>query len=188
MQRRLFLKTISAAPLARLALADPAVPPADPTAAPDQRQTMTLDQWRTLAIVQDHLLPSEPDDPSAPGAREVRATAYLDQALSAAGFDKDTRAFILQGIGWLDDLARERHQAPFAELTPAVREDLLHEIAASPAGERWLSTLIGYTLEALLADPLYGGNPGGIGWAWLDHDPGQPRPRPETIFDKLGRP
>lgn len=181
MKRRAFLSTLAAAPAAELVL--PGVRAADPgLSVPALRSVLTVEQWRTLAAVQDHLLPSEPSDPRAPGAREVRATAYLDRALAVPGFDADTRSFLLKGIGWLDDLARERRQAPFHALDPGPREDLLHEIAASGPGERWLATLIGYTLEALLADPLYGGNPDGIGWAWLDHDPGRPRPTPANIF------
>jgi gluconate 2-dehydrogenase gamma chain len=191
MRRRDLLKTVVLAPaigLTAAVSADPSAPPPAEPMVPERPQTLTPDQWRTLASVQDHLLPSEPDNPRAPGAREVQATAYLDRALAVPGFPADTRAFILQGIGWLDDLAVERHQTPFRNLAAGPREDLLHAIAASPAGERWLSGLIGYTLEALLADPLYGGNPGGIGWTWLDHDPGRPRPTPETLFGRLGRP
>ncbi len=188
MKRRVFLKTLSAAPAAAVAepLLDATV--GEGAAVPTERATLTAEQWLTLAAVQDHLLPSEPTNPQAPGAREVRATAYLDRALAVPGFDADSRAFVLSGIGWLDELARQRHQVSFHELGPGIREDLLREIAGRPAGERWLSSLIGYTLEALLADPLYGGNPGGIGWAWLEHDPGRPRPTSANIFGRLGRP
>ena len=185
MKRRSFLASFSFVPAA--GLAGPLLGAAtgdDPV--PAERATFSTGQWLTLAAVQDHLLPAEPSNPKAPGAREVHATAYLDRALAVPGFDADSRSLILQGIGWLDDLARERHRAAFYDLGPGLREDLLHRIAGTPAGERWLSSLIGYTLEALLADPLYGGNPGGIGWVWLDHDPGQPRPTAANIFGTLG--
>jgi gluconate 2-dehydrogenase gamma chain len=187
MKRRAFLETCAAAPAAAVAgpLPGGAGGPGDGVAV--QRATLTREQWLTLAAVQDHLLPTEPANPEAPGAREVRATAYLDRALAVPGFDADSRAFLLKGMGWLNDLARERHRAAFHDLEPGPREDLLRELAGRPAGERWLSSLIGYTLEALLADPLYGGNPGGIGWIWLDHDPGRPRPTPANIFGHLGR-
>ena len=162
--------------------------PGGDTGVPATRATFTVDQWLTIAAVQDHLLPSEPADPAAgPGAREVRATAYLDRTLAVPGFDVEVRGFILKGIGWLDALAAERHATPFPTLAPGTREDLLREIAATGPGERWLSSLITYMLEALLADPLYGGNPGGIGWTWLGHDPGLPRPTPANIHGRLGR-
>ncbi len=177
MKRREFLKGTSVAlatgiPLARGNVADAPAP---------QGETFSSDQWAVIECVQDHLLPSEP---GAPGARDVRAVAYLDRTLADPKFDPDVKGFILKGIGWLNEIAEER---PFHLIEPAQREDILRQIAASGAGERWLSTLITYTLEALLADPLYGGNPGGIGWKWLEHDPGQPRPRPDKIYGKLGR-
>jgi gluconate 2-dehydrogenase gamma chain len=36
--------------------------------------------------------------------------------------------------------------------------------------------LLDYIMEALLTDPVYGGNPNSIGWQWLKHQPGFPRP------------
>jgi len=150
-------------------------------------RTLDRDQWATLAAVQDHLLPAEPDNPSAPGAREVSATAYLDRAMAVEGFDPEIRALIIDGLGWLDDLAGRRHGEVFVRLDPGTREGLLQAVAATETGERWLATLIAYTLEALLGDPLYGGNPEGIGWRWLGHEPGLPRPTPLTIYGRLGR-
>jgi len=117
----------------------------------------------------------------------ARAIEAFQAALADPDLDSETRTFVLSGVGWLDDLTQEGHGRPFADLDPALREDLLRSIVESGAGERWLSVLIGYTLEALLGDPLYGGNPGGIGWAWLDHDPGRPRPTPSIIYGRLGK-
>jgi gluconate 2-dehydrogenase gamma chain len=177
MNRRDFLRGISLAALSA------AVPRIGAEEGP-RGLVLSAHQWRTLALVQDHLLPSEP---GAPGSRDIQATAYLDGVLADPDLDPEIRAFVLQGIGWLDDLAQEGGGRPFAELEPGPREDLLREISERPASDRWLSTLIGYTIEALLGDPLYGGNPGGIGWAWLDHDPGQPRPTPATMYGRLGK-
>ena len=147
-------------------------------------QILTQAQWSTIESVQDHLLPSEPD---APGARDLNATAYLDRTLADPGFDPDIKDSLLKGIGWLEEIAQAREGLPFHQVEPARREDLLRQIAKSGAGERWLSNLITYCMEALLADPLYGGNPNGIGWKWLGHDPGLPRPTPDKIYGRLGK-
>ena len=180
MDRRTFLKHSSAAGLLSLpggglvaALADGPEPLA---------KTLSVHQWQTLEKVQDHLLPSEP---GAPGARDVHATRYLDRTLADPKFDPEVKGFLLKGIGWLDELAEDDEGKPFKDVEPAWREDLLIRISQSSAGKNWLSTLISYTLEALLADPLYGGNPGGIGWKWLEHDPGRPRPTADKIYGKL---
>ena len=182
MKRRDFLKGTS---LAAFSATAPAVSAASgPGARSPAGQTLDPSQWSTIEAVQDHLLPSEPE---APGARDLNATAYLDRTLSDPKFDPDVKGFILKGIGWLEEISLEQEDLPFHQVGPAKREDLLRQIAGSNAGERWLSTLITYCLEAMLADPLYGGNPGGIGWKWLKHDPGQPRPTPDKIYGRLGQ-
>jgi len=183
MKRRDFLQGTS---LVALAAGVPApVAGDDGAGAPTlPGQTLSTSQWSSIAAVQDHLLPSEPD---VPGARELNATVYLDRALADPKFDPDVKGFILEGIGWLEEISREQEALPFHKVEPARREDLLRQIARSGAGERWLSTLITYCLEGMLADPLYGGNPGGIGWKWLGHDPGHPRPTPDKIYGRLGK-
>jgi len=139
-------------------------------------------QWRLLDAVQQQLFPSEPD---APGATEINALGYLRSVLQDPLIDAAERAFILQGVGWLDGLAQERAGSPFLDLDPARRDQVLRWVAASPAGENWLSSLILYLLEALLTDPVYGGNPDGIGWRWLGHVPGYPRPPADKVAGKL---
>ncbi len=130
-------------------------------------------RWRLIGAVQDRLFPSEPE---APGAREINALAYLRWVVGDANIDAEERAFILRGGDWLDDLARETHGEGFSALSDANREAMLERIARSETGEHWLSTLLLYLLEALLSDPIYGGNPDAIGWRWLRHRPGFPRP------------
>jgi gluconate 2-dehydrogenase gamma chain len=179
MKRREFLRGASAA------LAAAPLPIGMAVAEDGGGAGLVLDQGQRscLEAVQDHLLPSEP---GAPGSREIAATAYLDRALADPGFDPDVKGFVLKGIGWLEEIAEQEEGRAFHLVAPARREELLRQIARSDAGERWLSTLISYTLEALLADPLYGGNPDGIGWRWLGHDPGRPRPTPDKIYGRLG--
>jgi len=181
MKRRDFLKGSSAA---ALTAGMPLVRADSAGAEPRKARTFSPDQWSVIETVQDHLLPSEP---GSPGARDAHAAAYLDLTLSDPKFDPDVKGFILKGIGWLEEISGEREGRSFPLIEPGRREELLRQIAATPAGERWLSTLVSYTLEALLADPLYGGNPDGIGWKWLEHDPGKPRPTPDKIYGRLGR-
>jgi gluconate 2-dehydrogenase gamma chain len=67
-------------------------------------------------------------------------------------------------------------QRPFVDLTHEQKEQILRGISQSVAGENWLTTLLGYLFEAMLAPPAYGGNPQGIGWQWLQHQAGFPLP------------
>lgn len=138
--------------------------------------------WLTFAIVQEHLFPHEED---APGAGDIQAVRYLKQALEAPDVDGEERDFILKGVQWLDGIAGEMYERPFKKLNEDQREAVLRKIAASKAGENWLSLLLTYLFEALLSDPVYGGNPQGIGWRWLEHQPGFPQPPADKRYFKL---
>ena len=142
------------------------------------------DPWPLLAAVQEHLFPDEPD---APGAREINALRYLQGVLGDPAGDRDEQRFILKGVDWLEDLSRRRHRSAFVDLDPLLREQVLREAADSDPGDNWLATLLLYLCEALLSDPAYGGNPDGIGWTWLRHQPGYPRPTPDRRYAKMLR-
>ncbi len=140
--------------------------------------------WHTLAAVQNHLFPSEAD---SPGAREINATSYLRDYLAEEDTDAEERDFILSGPAWLNDLALKQYHKRFPKLDESQREELLRRISRSNAGENWLSLLLLYIFEALLSAPVYGGNPNGIGWRWLQHQPGFPQPDAAHTYQQLKR-
>jgi gluconate 2-dehydrogenase gamma chain len=129
--------------------------------------------WSIFAAVHDVLFPA---DGNGPSARDIQATHYLQLVVHTKGFDADERRFILEGIDWLDQYQLEQKKPPFSTLTVPQRDEVLRAISGSTAGDRWLNVLMSYVLEALLSDPVYGGNPQGVGWSWLTHQPGFPRP------------
>jgi gluconate 2-dehydrogenase gamma chain len=142
------------------------------------------DPWKTLDAVFEHLFPAVD---GAPGARDIRVIPYMQTMFNAPDADPDDMIFTTRGVGWLNDLSQTDYQQPFFALDENTREILLRKIESSQAGERWLSFLLTNLLEALLSDPVYGGNPHGIGWQWLQHQPGYPLPTAETLYYKLGR-
>lgn len=169
LDRRRFLIGVAGGSLALL-FAVPGRPAWAAAAALDEQQ-----RWAIIEMVQQQLFPDEAD---APGAGRINALSYLQRVMVEPDRDPQERAFILQGAGWLQQLAIEGGDggAGFAELNGERREALLERIAASEAGENWLSTLLLFILEALLTDPVYGGNPERIGWQWLQHRGGFPQP------------
>lgn len=184
--RRAFLNRITL--LASLAACYPAAALAqrrDAGQAAGRAAWLDQDPWRTLAAVQQHLLPATPD---APGAGDIGAIVYLHDTLENPAADGKDREFIFKGVGWLNDLIREQEQKPFTVLDEAQREAVLREIEHSRAGRNWLSLLLTYLLEALLADPVYGGNRERIGWQWLEHQPGFPTPPPDKTWYRLAAP
>ena len=144
----------------------------------------TSDPWVTVDAVQQHLFPATED---APGAVDIGALQYLHNTLETPGADDGDRTFIFNGVGWLNDLTQQDYKQAFFELHEPQRETALRKIAQSRAGRNWLSLLLTYLLEALLAAPVYGGNPNGIGWEWLEHQPGYPMPTPDKLWYRLGR-
>lgn len=139
--------------------------------------------WKTIAAVQEHLFPA---DEHSPGAYDIHAIVYLKNMLERPGADQEEADFIKKGQGWLNGMARQIYQKNFIDLKAEQKERVLRKIETSRAGYRWLNTQLSYLLEALLSDPVYGGNTNGIGWKWLEHQPGFPAPTGSNLFYKLG--
>lgn len=142
------------------------------------------DPWPVIDAVQQHLFPSEAQ---APGAREINALGYLKFVVSDNTLDSESREFITRGAVWLQDMSLQMFDRSFLKLDEAESEKVLRRIATSSAGENWLATLLLYIAEALLTDPVYGGNTGEAGWRWLQHVPGFPRPPLDKTFLRLLR-
>lgn len=154
-------------------------------AAEDKKKNLEplpIDSWPIIDVVQQHLFPTEAD---APGAREINALAYLQFVVSDTTLDVESREFITKGANWLEDMAHQMHNKSFITLNNEQREKVLRRIASSETGENWLATLMLYIVEALLTDPVYGGNTDQHGWKWLQHVPGFPRPPLDKIFPRL---
>ncbi len=133
----------------------------------------TIEPWRTLNHVLEHLLPSSK---SGPGAKDIRAIDYLYNVVNAQPTDPAESTFIKKGVGWLNGYTQGQLKLDFYQLSLEDKETSLRAISKSTAGENWINTLITYLYEALLTPPIYGGNPDGIGWQWLNHKAGFPLP------------
>ncbi len=146
---------------------------------PDERLGIDAHHWRVIDAAMSHLFPAEPD---APGAKDAHATAWLHNGLRMPEVDDTHRRFIRNGVIELEKLSRKIQQRSFVELDAAQRETVLRRMETQPGGKAWFQEILRYILEALLSDPVYGGNPGGIGWRWLEHRPGFPRPPKEKRY------
>jgi gluconate 2-dehydrogenase gamma chain len=139
------------------------------------------DEKKHLVTVQAHLFPKDDDGPSA---KDIHAFHYLEKALlDKSNIKEGDPSFICKGVSWLKDLSMQEYKASFLTLSEKNQNQLLMTISHSEVGERWLSLLIYYIIEALLLDPIYGGNPNSIGWKWIEHQAGYPRPTQKTRYD-----
>jgi len=138
--------------------------------------------WKTIAEVQETIFPAGED---IPGASDIGAAIYLHKAIENPNADGEDRDYIFRGIGWLDELAQQRYTKNYINLSEKHKEKSIAETVQTSAGRKWVSLLLTYLLEALLCEPVYGGNPNGIGWKWLEHQPGYPAPAADKTWDQL---
>lgn len=143
---------------------------------------LTDDKWVTLHAVHLHMFPKSVN---APDADSINATAFLKSILEWPGIDEGDKKFILDGVGWLNGLSEKVFKAKFYSLNNKDKEQVLRTVEKSQAGENWLSLIMLYLFEALLTDPVYGGNTDGQGWKWLEHQPGFPRPAENKRYFNL---
>lgn len=129
--------------------------------------------WPVLAVVLAHLWPAQD---GTPGADAIDAIGYLRATLDHPAADHAWRTRILGLAQALQEAALAGYGRDFAVLEADAREALLRGHEGKPGGQRVLAKLIDFLLEALLADPVYGGNREQRGWHWLQHTPGFPRP------------
>jgi len=125
------------------------------------------DPWRVIESVQEHLFPQTS---KYPGAKSFQATRYLKMVSQDESFDKDDLDFLLRGADALQEKGYK------AVLESKEKEALLQTFKKTRFGENWLALMVNYGIEALLSDPLYGGNKDVLGWSSFKHHPGLPRP------------
>jgi gluconate 2-dehydrogenase gamma chain len=134
-----------------------------------------------LQALQEHLFPKSYD---SPGANDINALHYLHFVLTDPDIDEDNKNLLISGIDWLEEECHTTYNKSFINLSSQERDQIFRIIEDSNWGYRWLSLNLIYIFEALLSDPIYGGNPNEIGWRWLDHAPGFPRPTSDNMYSK----
>ena len=139
-------------------------------------------QKELLVLIHNHLFPK---GANSPGASDINSAEYVSRILKDPQVKSSEKRLILFGINWTRDTAKELFSKDFAALNKDQKEEVLLDLGTFKNGERWLSRQITFILEALLADPIYGGNTNQSGWSWLKHTPGYPRPDIKTKYQYL---
>ncbi|PKM09736.1 MAG: hypothetical protein CVV15_08145 [Gammaproteobacteria bacterium HGW-Gammaproteobacteria-5] len=183
LDRREFIATVAALGLLARGGVGWALPAADVAASAPA--WLAQQPWSTLNAVMAHLLPA---GEGIPGAEQIHAIIYLHNTLTTPGADDGQRERMLAGAERVSALAQADYGKLLQLLDGEQREAVLRKLEGQSGGQRWLSWLLNFVLEALLADPVYGGNPDGIGWTWLQHQPGYPRPPADKVWYQLTPP
>ncbi len=146
-----------------------------------KRPPFNKSQDKILKTLQEHLFPKSND---SPGANDINALHYLHFVLTDPDIDEDNKNLLISGIDWLEEECHTTYNKSFINLLSQERDQIFRIIEDSNWGYRWLSLNLIYIFEALLSDPIYGGNPNEIGWRWLEHAPGFPRPTADNMYGK----
>ena len=136
-------------------------------------------EWNILVAIQDILFPSEEN---SPGARDINAAGFFQWVISDPLLDPDETEFRKNGITWIEETAVENRSKSFVDLDKDKQEMVLRYAEKYSWGESWLSATILHIFEALLSDPIYGGNTDERGWKWLNYTAGIPRPLKGKIY------
>jgi len=128
----------------------------------------------TLSAVQEHLFP---EGGKLPSARSMKVTQFLFETMMHQSFDKDIKAFVIEGAKELD----KREKGRFVAMTEAEKEKALRAYEETHYGRNWLSHIMTLTMEGLFSDPIYGSNIDEAGWKAISSYGGIPRPKTRYI-------
>jgi len=128
--------------------------------------------YQTMGFLYADLFPSD----SSFSLQNINAIGYLYGVMHDVRVDLETKEFIINGATWLNEEAADKYKKSYIKLSSGERQQLLKDISMTRWGDSWLYTMMGYLFEAMLSDPVYGGNLDANGWRWFEHEPGFPRP------------
>lgn len=128
----------------------------------------------TIASVQEHMFP---EGSTLPSARQMNTIGFLYETVSHKTYDRDIRAFVIEGAREL----QQREKGRFPAMSPQEKEKALRAYEESSYGSNWLSRIMTLSMEGMFGDPIYGSNVKEAGWKALHAFGGQPRPTSRYI-------
>ena len=128
----------------------------------------------TIAAVQEHMFPN---GSKLPSAKAMNVTQFLFETVTHKSFDKDIRAFVLEGAE--EFVSREKGR--FISMTHRDKEKALRAYEETNYGSSWLSRIMTLTMEGMFCDPVYGSNVNEAGWKAINAYGGVPRAKTRYI-------
>lgn len=126
----------------------------------------------TLLVLDEVLNIIFPKTSTMPSAKEFKALEYLIKNISHKTFEDEDKTLILDGTKDFISSFPE-----FLTLKNNEKKELIFEIIKSNEyAKSWVSKITYYGIEAMLSDPIYGGNFNQIAWKSINHAVGIPQP------------
>lgn len=126
-----------------------------------------------------------PDDGNGPSIESLNTLNYILWVLRDPGASGKNKDYLVEGIDWADETAFEKSGKNYLDLDQQERERAVKNYIETEYGEEWCSIMMTLILESLVLDPIYGGNPDGIGWKWLEITPGYPQPDEKNRYENV---
>jgi gluconate 2-dehydrogenase gamma chain len=147
----------------------------------DGKGIFTSIEMNTLYRLQLAIFPS---DNNGPSAEDIRALDYFMWYLTAANTPQNDIVFFTSGLQKITKKISNDflQNTSVDQLTTADWQNIIPQLCITYELKDWLSKTTTLLFEALLLDPVYGGNTNEIGWEWLNHQPGIPRPTASTKY------
>ena len=123
----------------------------------------------TIKVLQNDLFPKAAE-------LGIDTADYITIILHHSRITKEDKTFLKNGVKWINEEAVRLHQQSYTQLSALERKHLLKIIAKTEWGAAYIDTMMRYIFEAMLGDPIYGGNNNEAGWKWLAFEGGIPRP------------
>lgn len=126
-----------------------------------------------------------PNDNFGPDAKLIHAAKYIQWILLDKQIPYEIKNSITDGLKKANELAVSILHSQFYKLSTNEMQMIINIIVAKDWGEIWISTLINFIFEALLASPVYGGNTQEYGWKWLKHYSSLPQPTKQLKYPEI---
>jgi gluconate 2-dehydrogenase gamma chain len=129
---------------------------------PAKLEVLTPDQAAEIEAAASRIIPAD----ETPGAREAGVIYFIDRAL--ATFATDNRDDYAKGSPVLQSQTREMfpNVQKFSQATPDQQDAVLKALEGQP----FFELIRSHTIMGFLADPMRGGNRGGMGWKLIGYD------------------
>lgn len=133
---------------------------------------------QTIMSVQAHLFPKHSKIPSS---NSMKLTVFLFDTIKHKSYDRDLRAFVIEGAKELD----KRENGRFTLLTSTQKEKALRAYEETNYGSAWLSRIMTLSMEGLFSDPIYGSNINEDGWKTISSYGGFLRPKTKYMSGEM---
>ncbi len=148
-----------------------------------KKSSASIDNEKLLRLLADTIFPSLPDQ--SPRVEEIGFIHHLHFYLSDPNNDPDLKKLLLERTKKFK-IYLEHSKLNFEKLSFNERTTLITKlIDRKPWMKKLVSQLENIIFESCFLDPHYGVNKNKIGWKWVNHSYGKPRPDENADYFSL---